>query len=59
MPSLRSSVPDQKDIFYGSGPLDPYLDFTHPDSNPDPTHLPSIVNENKLLKHHITDEKFS
>ncbi len=37
--------------FFGSS--DPYPDF----KDPDPTHLPAIVNKNNNLEHHITDKK--
>ncbi len=33
-------------------------EVTDPDSGPDPTHLPAIVNKNNSLKHNITDKKF-
>ncbi len=42
-----SSVLDAYDFFVGSVSWDPYSDFTDPDS----THLPTIVNKNK---HDIT-----
>ncbi len=41
-------------VFYENGSSDPFPDFT----DPDPTHLTAIFYKN-LLKHHITDNKFS
>jgi hypothetical protein len=52
--STAGSVPDLCDFFNGNGSSDPFPDFT----DPEPIHLPAIF-YNNLLKHHVTDNKFS
>ncbi len=55
MKNTQLSVFRIRKTFYESGSQDPYPDFT----DPDPTHLLVTVNKNDLVKHNVTDKKFS